>query len=239
VHNFAIALSVSDPHHSNSIGVNHLSTALISILLMPLMVKTAQNHDTYPRLVIVASETHSHVDITPEVRAAPAILAKLSDKEFCVERLESIVYLLPVISPVPFRNGANMSTRYPVSKLLNVFFTRAFAAHLAPSSAIIADYVNPGFCYSGLSRNAPFPASLVFMVMKLALGRRTAEGAKTLVWAATAGHNDASVRDSLKGAYSSDCRIAAPSDFALSDEGQKIQSRLWVGPCTATLLPLY
>ena len=38
--------------------VNHLSTALLAILLVPLFAKTAQRFSVYPRLVLVSSDTH-------------------------------------------------------------------------------------------------------------------------------------------------------------------------------------
>jgi retinol dehydrogenase-12 len=122
-----------------------------------------------------------------------------------------------------------MDARYPLSKLLNVFFTRALAARLAPAAPLVAACVNPGFCYSGLRRNAPRLVLVRFAIMDLLLGRAAAEGGKTLVWGALAGHGDAAARDSLKAAYMSNCKAAEPSDFVLSPEGQEFERRLWVG----------
>jgi retinol dehydrogenase-12 len=122
-----------------------------------------------------------------------------------------------------------MDARYPLSKLLNVLFTRALAARVAPAAPLVAACVNPGFCYSGLRRNAPRLVLVRFAIMDLLLGRAAAEGGKTLVWGALAGHGDASARDSLKGAYMSNCKAAEPSDFVLSPEGRETERRLWVG----------
>jgi retinol dehydrogenase-12 len=65
--------------------------------------------------------------------------------------------------------------------------------------------------------------------MEWTLARETAEGAKTLVWGATAGHDDPVKLDSLKGAYTSDCKIEEPSDFIFTNEGQEFEKRIWVG----------
>jgi hypothetical protein len=65
-------------------------------------------------------------------------------------------------------------------------------------------------------------------VVEVSVGRQTSEGAKTLVWAALAGHDDPAVRERLRGAYSSDCKIAEEGDFVLSKDGHKSEARIWV-----------
>jgi hypothetical protein len=75
--------------------VNHLSTALLSFLLVPNMLKAAELHASSSRLVIVASEMHfvTHFD---EAMIRSGIVAKLNDKEYCTPEV--------------------MSARYPASK---------------------------------------------------------------------------------------------------------------------------
>jgi hypothetical protein len=63
------------------------------------------------------------------------------------------------------------------------------------------------------------------------LCRKTSDGAKTYIWAALAGKNNAAVRDNLRGAYTTDCKIIDPSDFAASQEGRNIEKRIWVCTC--------
>jgi retinol dehydrogenase-12 len=66
--------------------VNHLSTALVSLLLLPRMLETARTHGTHPRLVVVTSETHFWADLDAEVRAAPSLLGVLSSRAYCVDQ---------------------------------------------------------------------------------------------------------------------------------------------------------
>jgi retinol dehydrogenase-12 len=66
--------------------VNHLSTALVSLLLLPIMIKTAKIHGTSPRLELVSSEMHYIANIAPTLLSAPAILEKMSSKEHCTSR---------------------------------------------------------------------------------------------------------------------------------------------------------
>jgi retinol dehydrogenase-12 len=124
-----------------------------------------------------------------------------------------------------------MVDRYNLSKLFNVLFTRGLAAHLPPAGAVVVDTVDPGYCYSSLRRHAPLLQGAAFAVMDLLLARRTDVGARTLVWAANAGHDDPALRDALKGAYTASCGIEEPSDFVLSSGGQEAEKRLWV--CTS------
>jgi retinol dehydrogenase-12 len=121
-----------------------------------------------------------------------------------------------------------MAHRYQDTKLFNVLFGRSLTAHLPSTSPLVVDTVNPGFCYSSFRRNVKFPVSLVASLMEVLLARQTDEGAKCLVWGATAGMNDPTLRESLKGAYTSDCKVEEPSDFIFTKEGKNFEQRVWV-----------
>ena len=66
-----------------SLQVNHLATALLSLLLMPNLIRTAQAHGTISRMVIVSSDMHYSVKLEEELLDAPSLLQKLSDKTYC------------------------------------------------------------------------------------------------------------------------------------------------------------
>jgi retinol dehydrogenase-12 len=63
--------------------VNHLSTALLALRLLPLMQRTAERFGSHPRLVVVSSDMHFFVNIDDEVMGSPRILETLSQREFC------------------------------------------------------------------------------------------------------------------------------------------------------------
>jgi hypothetical protein len=52
------------------------------VSLLPLLADTAKVHDTNP-LVIIASAIHYMLSFSSNVRSAPAILEKKSNKEYC------------------------------------------------------------------------------------------------------------------------------------------------------------
>ena len=83
-----IEVSTASSHDStfvtlHSIKVNHLGTALMTLLLLPHMKATADVHGVTPRIVIVSSGQHM-LGVIPKVlidSEAP-ILQRLSSKEF-------------------------------------------------------------------------------------------------------------------------------------------------------------
>jgi retinol dehydrogenase 12 len=64
---------------------------------------------------------------------------------------------------------------------------------------------------------------LVFL-LHLLLARSTEVGSRTLVDATTSGPE-------THGAYKSDCKVVPPSAYVLSEEGQKMQKRVWAELC--------
>ncbi|CAK5283328.1 unnamed protein product [Mycena citricolor] len=195
---------VSKDGWETSMQVNDLSTPLLALRLLPLMVKTAQEHQTTPRLVIVASEVHYWTEISKEVAEDPSPLSVLGGAEFC---------------SVP----KQMADRYPLTKLLNVFFVRAFNDRLPPSTPVVIDTVNPGFCHSELSRNAVGLAGIMFAIMKFLIAHPTEVGSRQLVYAALGEGNG----DKLRGQFVTNYGVAEVSDFILTPMGAKLQDRLW------------
>ncbi|KAI0065468.1 NAD(P)-binding protein [Artomyces pyxidatus] len=187
-----------------TLQVNDLSSALLTILLLPLLLKSAAKSKFSPRAVIVASDVHYWAKLTPEELASPNLLETLNDKEHCTPKV--------------------MASRYYISKLLNVFFVRELASRLPPDSPLTVNAVNPGFCYSSLNRELRFPVTLFLTVFRVLVARTTEVGSRALVWAATgARHRE----QDLRGAFVSDASVKEPSDFVLSEEGARVQKQLW------------
>ena len=66
---------------------------------------------------------------------------------------------------------------------------------------------------------------MIFSVMEALLARTTEEGSRQLVWAAIGG---AGRESDLRGGFVSKANLQEVSDYALSDEGAVVQTRLWV-----------
>ncbi|CAK5267270.1 unnamed protein product [Mycena citricolor] len=197
---------VSKDGWETSMQVNDLSTPLLALRLLPVMVKTAQEHGTVPRIVVVASEVHYWAKISKEVAESPSPLSVLGGVEYC-------------------SSPKRMSDRYFITKLLNVFFVRAFNDRLPSSTPVVIDTVNPGFCHSEILRHTS-GAAAVFMLtlMKLLVAHKTEVGSRQLVFAALGGEGDGGA---LRGEYITNSAVREVSDFILTPEGAKLQNRLW------------
>ncbi|KXN83073.1 WW domain-containing oxidoreductase [Leucoagaricus sp. SymC.cos] len=185
-----------------SIQVNDLSGSLLAFLLLPRMQETAKKFNTTPRLVVVASEVHYWTSMEDKVFESPNAFQLIGSQEYSTPKL--------------------MKVRYFDSKLLNIFFTRAFNNHIK-SREIIINTVNPGFCHSEMRRNI---RSLFVIILEKLLARSAEEGSRQLVWAAV-GVPSKGNEDELRGAYASLAHVEEPGDFVLGVEGKKREDKLW------------
>jgi len=117
-----------------------------------------------------------------------------------------------------------MGERYRISKLLNIFFVRELTKRLPANSPVIVTAVNPGFCKSQLGRNRSPVYRILGKILGALLARTTEEGSRQLVWAAVGG---AGREFELRGGYVNKANLQEVSDYALSDEGAAVQTRLW------------
>ncbi|KIJ68096.1 hypothetical protein HYDPIDRAFT_107736 [Hydnomerulius pinastri MD-312] len=186
-----------------TLQVNYLSTALLSILMLPHLIKTTQAGDA-SRLVIVSSEAHFLAVKMKDATKWPSILGKLNDEEYCTFSV--------------------MRKRYELSKLLEVMFVRELASRLPNPTPVAVSAINPGFCHSRLTRSIegnPI-VNLVLRAMKAMLARTTEVGSRTLVHPAV----EPGER-TRHGRYISCCEVSEESDYVLSDEGKEVSRRLW------------
>ena len=141
--------------HETTIQVNHYSTALLSLLLLPPLRATAARTGKPSRITITSSEVHMWTSF--KERTAPKVLDELDNE----------------------KSWGNPD-RYNVSKLLNVLWTRELASKVKPSEIVI-NTVNPGLVKSSLHRENTNGMEKKFTEF---FGRTTEEGARTLLDAA-------------------------------------------------------
>ncbi|KAH7123988.1 hypothetical protein B0J11DRAFT_436381 [Dendryphion nanum] len=111
----------------------------------------------------------------------------------------------------------DMADRYQVSKLLNILGVRAMTERRPVDKIpVTINTINPGLCHSELSRES----GIGLTIIKFFLARTTEVGSRTLVHAGSAGVES-------HGQYLSNCNVAQPSQFVLSQEGHDTQERYW------------
>ncbi|KAL2216623.1 putative short-chain dehydrogenase [Thermoascus aurantiacus ATCC 26904] len=179
--------------NESTINVNVVSTTLLVLLLLPILRSVAEKHHIVPVIAITCPGVHAYTKF-PE-RNTPNSLATLNNEK-----------------------TANMSDRYPVSKLLQLFAAREIAERTANTNPfVIVNTINPGLCYTDLARHAEGRTAVILKVGR-ALLAWTAEGSRTLVHATIAGPQS-------HGIYINGCDDIGP--FVISPEGRKAQKKVW------------
>jgi len=186
----------------STLQVNHLSNTLMILLLIPILRKTAKAHNSEPRVVVISSEVH--------------FIPKFA------ERKES-----NILDSLNDQSRTDMTERYPVSKLLNIYMTRRIAA-LYPDISIHA--VNPGLCHSELAREITGLRGIVFGVFKKLVARSTEVGSRTLVYGAIS--DDLALKNGPSARYWTTNREMAPSVFA---RDKKLELAVWNETCAILL----
>ncbi|KAF2196178.1 short-chain dehydrogenase/reductase SDR [Delitschia confertaspora ATCC 74209] len=140
--------------HENNVQVNHLGTALLSLLLLPTLEKTTNITNEPSRMTIVSSEVHFWVSF--KEYTAPNIISRMDEKS-------------------SFGSGMD---RYNKTKLLNVLWALQLASKIT-NDKVVVNTVNPGLCYSGLHRHEkPVGITTVFLWLT---GWTTQQGGHCLV----------------------------------------------------------
>ncbi|KAG1847193.1 hypothetical protein DFJ58DRAFT_485539 [Suillus subalutaceus] len=190
--------------------VNYLATSLLSLLLIPQLVAAGRKSSTPSRMVIVSSGVLYWITPAEEVKTSSKPLKTLGSEDWCIPE--------------------HMRSRYPESKLLNLFFVRALTDRLQTITPLSAVAVTPGFCYSQLRRVWYEKPTFSFAKIALAIQERLLawtpeQGSRQLVFGAVGGRDN---EENMKGGFvSSHGRLVEVADFVLSDEGRKMQDTVW------------
>jgi NAD(P)-dependent dehydrogenase (short-subunit alcohol dehydrogenase family) len=143
--------------NEKTITVNVVSTFLLIALLIPKLRESALKFNILPRVTIPNSALHYIAPLNELQPKKGGIFDSLNNKE-----------------------TANMTARYPLSKLLVLFGVRALAARLAQNEGplVVINTPNPSFCKSQLARETD---NIGFRVGEKLLARSTEEGSRALV----------------------------------------------------------
>ncbi|KAF9210149.1 hypothetical protein BGZ49_003603 [Haplosporangium sp. Z 27] len=207
------SFALSKDGHESMFATNHLGTALLTLLLLPVIRHTASLDDsTYPRIIILSSEVH-HWTQFPE-KDEPSIVEAMNDP----------------------KNTASIAGRYMVTKLMNVLFARRLAQRLQQSSRpedhkITVSCVNPGMVNTELGKKKDTPffrwmAVVVVTNILSALARSGVEGSKTTVYASI--HPECGIENGAQGGqYYSSCRPAKVNPIVEGESGDALAEKLW------------
>ena len=180
-----------------TLQVNVLSTALLGILLVPIMeekrkrwrVKNAYANglddvDYIPVLEIVSSATYERATMSPS-RQASEILSSLNNEETYSPRTQyatSKLLLMFVMQELASCTTFPLPTPSPAPARLSSTSTTALYSTIQPDPSILVFSVSPGFCSTSLFRAHNSLLARLLRPIVSALFLRTAEqGARSLV----------------------------------------------------------
>ncbi|GAP92002.1 putative short-chain dehydrogenase reductase protein [Rosellinia necatrix] len=121
------------------------------------------------------------------------------------------------------RGDRDIYNRYANTKLISLLIMREVAKKMSESeNPVILNMVDPGFCESELLRERTWPWYFkLMMAVSIPVLARTAEmGARTYIWAASAGPES-------HGRYIEDCELSTPAPLADAEEGRQLQVRIF------------
>ncbi|ROV93882.1 hypothetical protein VPNG_09496 [Cytospora leucostoma] len=191
--------------HDEVIQVNFLSTALLAMLLLPV-IKDKQARGSQPspsRMTFTSSEVASWTYF--KERSQSPLLASF-DKKVQPSTMESVV----------------MGDRMMVSKLLGQFFVTELARRV-PSSVVVINAASPGVCHDAdfnREQENTFLGAILRKFQK-SLGNTCAVGSR-MVTDALFNHGEES-----HGQFLSFQKIVPMAPILYTSEGKEVSERLW------------
>lgn len=168
----SVEYAVTRDGWERGIQVNVLSTALLSLQLLPLLLQTKERDPSaQPHLAILTSDIHKSIKF-PE-RYAEHILSVLNEEQQWKKSQAT----------------GGSTERYGVTKLMDIFITMELAK-LVPRDAygeplVVVNGVTPGFCKSDLLTREKAP--WILKLVQALVARTVEEGSKTLLHAVAQG----------------------------------------------------
>ena len=150
-----IEFRISPTGYESTLQVNHLATSLLSLLLLPVLKRTAQAEAQASRMVVVSSEVHFWTPF---------------EERHAADMLESMNH----------QGSWAVPWRYNTTKLFNVLWSRELAERTRAREVVI-NTVNPGLCWTQLHRDDLTTAMWLFRCL---FARSTIQGGYTIVDAA-------------------------------------------------------
>jgi len=94
--------------------VNHLAPSLLTILLLPKIISTAENFNTQPCIVVVSSGIHLLSKLDKDLVDGPHPLKTLGGKEYCTPEILQKRYAdskgkQPLSTPSPFASSRTIT----------------------------------------------------------------------------------------------------------------------------------
>lgn len=161
------AYGLSPDGYEMTLQVNVLSTALLAILLLPLLHETSKLSGRPSLLEFVGS--HGHSMVKPDS-------FRFGDDEKILQTVNSKAFF-------------NYMTHYQASKLLLMYAYEGLVKSTSPDTSVIITTVCPGLCRTNLGRDFSSPMKFINAVFQSFFSRSAEAGSRTLVSGAALGQD--------------------------------------------------
>ncbi|KAJ6549568.1 hypothetical protein DFH09DRAFT_843039, partial [Mycena vulgaris] len=188
----------------SKIQVNCFSTALLTLLLLSVMVRTVPEHATTSRIVFVWSAFYYWVDLKKRIAENPGILQTLGGGVWGASRYAQ-------------------NSRYRPQLISPEYLLRA-RPYLPPATPLVFTVVSPGYCHSELRPDFFDLIDFIDWLSEPMLARTAEEGSRHLVWV-TVAHEEH--LEALSGEYIECTKVQETSDYVLTVEDARAENRLW------------
>ncbi|EJT97341.1 NADP-binding protein [Dacryopinax primogenitus] len=194
---FSIEYELAPTGNEMSIQVNHLSTSLLALLLLPLLEKSSTPDHT-SRLTFITSVQH---------------MTKYGRLTACPP--DNVNYLESLNDKATF----DRTQRYGVSKTLLIYIVQHLATHVSPDKVIINNLC-PGAIYTSINRNMPIH-SWPLLAWMWRHGNTPEAGARTYIQAVAVLGKESHGKWYQRGKH------RKYGDFVRGLEGQKMREKEW------------
>jgi NAD(P)-dependent dehydrogenase (short-subunit alcohol dehydrogenase family) len=165
----AAKYEVSPDGWESALQVNVLGTALLTLLLVPMLRETASKEGIASQVTFTGSAAHRRVkpaDI--KIEEGKSVLETVNGKEFF-----------------------NLAKSYMIIKLLGMYMMRGviddFSRNEEGELDVLFNVVCPGYCRTDLGREMPWYINLPTRMVQVYYGRTAEEGGRSLVSATLLG----------------------------------------------------
>ncbi|KAJ5172865.1 hypothetical protein N7492_005458 [Penicillium capsulatum] len=183
-----------------SMFVNVINTVFLGILMMPKLQESEKKFNIKPTLVFIVSVLGYTVKSELDKSCNGVIFDGFNDQQ-----------------------RANMDSRYALTKLVEEYAVRQFAAHCpVERTGVVITMVAPGLCTTGLGRDARAFTKVMHEAVRAMMARTAEVGSRTFLHGLLVGEEG-------HGKLLSGCKVKefwVPS-WITNDEGQKLQVHIW------------
>ncbi|KAF2029431.1 NAD(P)-binding protein [Setomelanomma holmii] len=185
-----------------SMTVNVINTMFLGMLMLPKMMARAKTFAIQPRIVFLVSG--------------------LAFQNTARRELEK-VGKVDVLGGLNNQKKQAMNARYALTKLVETYAVRAFAAaYPFEKTQIVINMVSPGICTTRLARDTSIVMRAAQGVIRTAVARTAEQGSRTILHALLAD-------ETTQGKHLSGCKVKEDwiQPWMTNADGQKMQKQIW------------